>query len=1094
MSPRKDKIFPCKINESRRSEIIETITSLYVLLFKTGENINLSEVNIFYSLLENLFHDEGISWEQHIRKLTQNKRKIEDVLSYLNKHLITLDKIRILLSVIVMANSDADFSTSEVAKILDLSKKLNVETEGFMSVIDAIEYDKKEPVYVKGFNYFAHSNKSIFKDYILLGSSDDCDVKFAGKNVAGHELLVLAITDHLFVGTSPRCQSGIGDTLLKPNRLYTFPGGEKLKIGNLEFTEKDLFKIYKNQNIRDVIDFTKSDHDFKIINNKNRYFIVISRGTVYRNDKLLPHYKEIPLYFDDKLQIKDYEAFNILEVIQRRNEIGTENIRPKELFICYENDYFTITKFETPKSIGHIVSQDDNFIINPPKRGWDFYLNNQKIETPQRFNINTDTLTINRMNFRINSFHDLVEIPFEVEKISIQDIRHLFNDGKVGLDGVSLEAYKGEMIAVLGQSGCGKSTLLKCLCSEIIPTYGTIKIDDKNFFQNLSFFTKYIGYVPQEDLIFPNLTVYENLLYRSRLSMPKISKTHLDQKITNILTQTNLLHRKNSQVGDVKNKFLSGGERKRLNIAMELLFEPTVIICDEPTSGLSSADSEHIIYMLKDLSNQGKIIILTIHQPNPEIFSKFDRILLMDRGGYQVYFGTYNEAFDYFDIEFSRITKKKKEILRKKELRMPEYMFDIISYPQYNEKGEVTYTQSDQNLVVKRKFPPVYWRDKFKRKMLFDLFHAEDEKTIRKNIPATRKKRKADIQTHWTQFKTFFIRNMMNKIRNKVNMFITFAQAPFLALLISFILRLAPNEGRYTYYNNINIGVFCFISIIVFLFLGMSNSIEDILSERRNILREKMLNLKVSYYFSAKLITLGIFSLIQVILYYTTASLLLEIKGNFIFSIIYLFLSTVTGYSIGLLISCFIDNSKAVINYLPLLMIPQIIFGGALIEFEKMNHDLKIIDKSPIPEVVQFIPSRWLFEGIFTAYAKFNAYEYSLTRLEKKRLTTADNFRNGKLNNAEYYGILNKIYREKKEIADKYPKKEYTNLLNSSAVNLMDGKFLNTDTNVFLAGYKNFFGRRYRTPFFNIFVILFYVSVIQAVTVVKLKYFYKEKQ
>jgi len=112
--------------------------------------------------------------------------------------------------------------------------------------------------------------------------------------------------------------------------------------------------------------------------------------------------------------------------------------------------------------------------------------------------------------------------------------------------------------------------------------------------------------------------------------MPEVQKEILEQKVNNILHQVNLSQHRDTIVGDFKKKNLSGGERKRLNLALELLFEPTIIICDEPTSGLSFNDAEHIIEILSSLCEQDKIVILTIHQPNSSIYRKFDRVMMMD--------------------------------------------------------------------------------------------------------------------------------------------------------------------------------------------------------------------------------------------------------------------------------------------------------------------------------------------------------------------------------------------------------------------------------------------------------------------------------
>jgi len=201
---------------------------------------------------------------------------------------------------------------------------------------------------------------------------------------------------------------------------------------------------------------------------------------------------------------------------------------------------------------------------------------------------------------------------------------------------------------------------------------------------------------------------------------------------------------------------------------------------------------------------------------------------------------------------------------------------------------------------------------------------------------------------------------------------------------------------------------------------------------------------------------------------------------------IYLFLSAVSGFSIGLLISSFLSDSKAIINILPLILIPQIIFGGAIIEYEKMNRNIKLVDANPIPEVVQVMPSRWLFEGLYVSQAKLNPYDKAVESLDKKRKSL-----NG-LSGQSYLSELNQIYKDISVKTKKYPKDQFTNQYLNLSVSLMDGKFLNTNKNIFLSSYKTFYEKRYPTIYFNLIVSLVFIFLLNLISVLKLKFFYKE--
>lgn len=1105
-----------RVSSTHRKKIIDMIARFYIILLKSDVEINPYEINMFYSLLESLFSDENISWEEQIRKLSEEESNMDEVTAFLNRNLINLDKFRLLISLIILANADNEFTVAEVTKILDLAKKLNVETDNFLEMMEVIEKRKKESVSIGGFRYIGHTSRAIFRDYLLFGTGENCHIRFQDRKIAVNELLMMVIDDYVFIGTSNNPSSYLNGKLLLPNRLYYFPAEAVLLLGNLQFTHQHLLKIFKARRAYDVIEFKKKDYDFKLINDSNSYSVVVNRGTVFRNGKELPYNREIELNFDDVMQIKGYQPFHILNVIEERESIGTDVLFPDKLFINYRNNFLSSSQEETSYTIVSLVVDKNELYIDNIKKGWELFLNNQPVTEKVKYRLNRDLLTLDktdlskkqqqetsfirkgwqqgfvREQFIINNYFDIVTIPFEIDQIRAVDIKHYFKDGTLALDGISFTAKKGEIMAVMGKSGSGKSTLLKTISADIIPSYGRVFINNDDLYDSLYFYAQHIGYVPQEDLLFSNLTVYENLFFRGRLVHPSISKDVLDRKITAILTQMNLIHRKSHYVGEINESLLSGGERKRLNIALELLFEPTLIICDEPTSGLSSTDSEQIIDILKYYADQGKIVIITIHQPSPNIFEKLDKVVVMDQGGKPVYFGDIDDVFTYFDQELEQIDFRKEEIAKKQKLRMPDFYHDIIDYPLYNENNEKIYEQVDQTLVPRRKFSPNYWRDKYKRKQLFDLISYDTPPKKKAKTKQVSSRKKLHVSGHLSQFLTFLIRNIFIKLRNRTNLFITFGEAPILALIISFILRTSVEGDSYNYHHNANAIVYIFVSVIVFIFLGLSNSIEEIMGERKIIQREKVLNLKLTYFLSSKVITLAIFTLLQVFLYYAVSSIILKLPGVMLINAIYFFAAGLIGYSLGLLISSFINNRKAIINILPLILIPQIIFGGAIILYEDMNPRLRIRKTSSIPEVVQIIPSRWLFEGLITAQARLNRYDSGLQRLEKKRLTLMEKVRDGRIDDKEYGGLLSQIYRKRGGIARRYPREKHTNYNINMIVNAQDGEYLNSKKNVFLSSRRRLGEREYATYYFNLLILFLYALLLNLATLLKLKYFFKE--
>src|SRR5690606_27369708 len=200
----------------------------------------------------------------------------------------------------------------------------------------------------------------------------------------------------------------------------------------------------------------------------------------------------------------------------------------------------------------------------------------------------------------------------------------------------------------MGASGSGKSTLINILNGNEKPTSGSVQINSLDLHQEPEKLEGAIGYVPQDDLLIEDLTVFQNLFYSAKLCFGDKSDEEITRLVDKTLYDLGLQETKNLKVGNVLNKTISGGQRKRVNIGLELLREPLIMFVDEPTSGLSSHDSENIMDLLKELSLSGKLIFVVIHQPSSEIFKMFDRLLILDVGGYPVYYGNPVEAIDYF--------------------------------------------------------------------------------------------------------------------------------------------------------------------------------------------------------------------------------------------------------------------------------------------------------------------------------------------------------------------------------------------------------------------------------------------------------------
>ena len=200
----------------------------------------------------------------------------------------------------------------------------------------------------------------------------------------------------------------------------------------------------------------------------------------------------------------------------------------------------------------------------------------------------------------------------------------------------------------MGGSGAGKSTLLNVLNGNNAPSKGQVLINGIDIHKSKDEIEGVIGYVSQDDLLIEELTVFENLFYNAKLCFDGFSDSEISELVLKLLNSLGLAETKDLKVGSPLEKTISGGQRKRLNIGLELIREPSVLFVDEPTSGLSSRDSENIMDLLKELALKGKVVFVVIHQPSSDIFKMFDKLMILDLGGYPIYYGNPVDAVIYF--------------------------------------------------------------------------------------------------------------------------------------------------------------------------------------------------------------------------------------------------------------------------------------------------------------------------------------------------------------------------------------------------------------------------------------------------------------
>jgi ABC-type multidrug transport system ATPase subunit len=320
----------------------------------------------------------------------------------------------------------------------------------------------------------------------------------------------------------------------------------------------------------------------------------------------------------------------------------------------------------------------------------EIYMNGQLLISRQSYPFTSGT-SIRSENIEPLYYSDVVSafVKDDVKSKIVFEARHIvykFKDGGIGLNDVGFSEQSGRMVGIMGASGSGKTTLMNVLNGAVKPNEGQVLINGIDINGGDPGIKGLIGFVAQDDLLIEELSVYQNLYYNARLCFDNYSEEELEEVVESTLTNLGLYEIRDTQVGSPLNKKISGGQRKRLNIALELIREPAVLFLDEPTSGLSSRDSENILDLLKELSLKGKLVFVVIHQPSSHIFKMFDRLLIMDTGGFLIYNANPIDSISYFKSRLGHPSKNASSCTSCGNVN-PEQIFNIVETCVLDENG-----------------------------------------------------------------------------------------------------------------------------------------------------------------------------------------------------------------------------------------------------------------------------------------------------------------------------------------------------------------------------------------------------------------------
>ncbi|MFC2137917.1 ATP-binding cassette domain-containing protein, partial [Bacteroidota bacterium] len=554
------------------------------------------------------------------------------------------------------------------------------------------------------------------------------------------------------------------------------------------------------------------------------------------------------------------------------------------------------------------------------------------------------------------------------------NIEFKFDKKTIGVHKFNLIEESGQMVGIIGGSGSGKSTLLNVLNGNLPLHRGKITLNGYDLEENKEDVQGLIGFVPQDDFLIEDLTVYENLYFSAKLCLDNLPEEELVQNIVKVLIDFDLHDVKDLKVGSPLKKIISGGQRKRLNVALELIREPLVLFIDEPTSGLSSMDSEKMMSLLKRQTYKGKLVFTVIHQPSSDIYKLFDRIIIIDKGGYIIFNGNPIDAITYFKTEAHFINAEESECLSCGNIKT-EQPLRIIEARKVNPYGR---------FLKERRINPEEWY-----KIYINTSDIKKHHRIEKHLERKRKLPQTNFQIPGKikQFIIYTLRDVKAKLTNTQYILITLLEAPLLALILGIFTRYNAgtndNPNKYIFSENDNILVYIFMSVLVALFLGLIQSADEIFKDKKILKRESFLNLSKFSFLNSKVFILFSLSAFQMLIYTIIGNVILGIKGMTFHYWLILFSTACFANVLGLNISATLKSAISIYILIPLLLIPQILFSGAVVDFKKMPSFGNPNYYSPV--IGDIMTSRWAFEAITVHQYKKNKYNKEIFPVEMER-------------------------------------------------------------------------------------------------------------
>jgi ABC transport system ATP-binding/permease protein len=744
-----------------------------------------------------------------------------------------------------------------------------------------------------GFNISQTNRYKIQKDKIIVGRSNEADFKinFDAAIVSREHLEIFWQDDSYFVSDL----NSFNGTFLNGNRLYRptkIQYGDFLQLGIngpfIDIVNLNQSKIETKMNR----DFADKSIVFNSSDLSNQPTIMVSKDSFNKNIRANSPEKKSPPIF--KCRFDNNQTLTIGR--SEANDIRLDGLQ-------ISNFHARITKIGSQLSLEDIDSSNGVYVNGVKIRKGTIVNKTNLIQIgPYGLQVSEDGVEVfdNRSKTRIDVL--------EVSKI-------VPNNAGVGtirlLDNISLTIQPNEFVGLLGPSGAGKSTFMDALNGMRPASNGEILINRLNLYQNLDLIKQSIGYVPQEDIIHRELTVYRTLYYVAKLRLSRdISEQEIEKIVGEVIEITGLSERREVPIAQ-----LSGGQRKRVSIAVELITKPSIIYLDEPTSGLDPATEEKIMVLFRQIAESGRTVILTTHAM--ENVKLFDKIVLLMRGKL-VFYGPPQQALAHVNANsFKNLYDKLEAPIEERLAKLPELPTNAsaLQKQSYKKQKEQITEEVAEN-----------WKQQFLKAEQYKFFVKKpaQERVIESTPSASLVKNRLGFIGTWQQWKVLAQRYMEVLKSDKFNLLILFGQAPIIALLTYIVVsNTGPRDFPF------------FMLALVAIWFGTSVSAREIIRERAVYKRERMINLGLFSFICSKLWVLSLIVGLQCLLLFITLKGftllgLMKLPGIYFGfpQLVILILTGMVGISIGLFVSATVKTSEIATSIVPLILIPQILFSG----------------------------------------------------------------------------------------------------------------------------------------------------------------------